>query len=283
MGILNQPLVCLDIALERMCAIEVAGSEVTRWICERLDARSMQGGDPADPPALAASLRRALDAAGITARRARIAISDDSVVTRIVKLPRMPKRHLSGAMRFAAERELPFVLDRAYFDWDVIGEDRSGTTVLLVASWQDIVDRMVEVVNLAGLNAESVEPRSLAIARVLDLKRAVLLDAAGLNLYMTLYLDSQAPYFEQAPIGADGGDWRAALEVLLDRAIRHQNRDARPGGPAPVLVAGELEQAALKLPVPATAASTALNGHGPLRPVGLPSGRLLAPLGLATP
>lgn len=282
MRLLRRPMVCLDIALERMCAIEVAGDEVTRWMCERLDARSMQGGDPADPPALAASLRNALDASGITGRRARISISDESVVTRIIKLPHMPRRHLPAAMRFAAERELPFLLDRAYYDWDVIGEDRTGTTILLVASWRDIVDRMVEVVTLAGLSPESVEPRSLAVARVLNLKRAVLLDAEGLNLYMTLYLDSQAPYFEQAPIGADGGDWRTALEILLDRAIRHQNRDSRPGGPAPVLVAGELEQAALKLPVQATAASSALNGHGPMRPVGLPSGRLLAPLGLAT-
>lgn len=282
MRLLRRPMVCLDIALERMCAIEVAGDEVTRWMCERLDSRSMQGGDPADPPALAASLRNALDASGITGRRARISISDESVVTRIIKLPHMPRRHLPAAMRFAAERELPFLLDRAYYDWDVIGEDRTGTTILLVASWRDIVDRMVEVVTLAGLSPESVEPRSLAVARVLNLKRAVLLDAEGLNLYMTLYLDSQAPYFEQAPIGADGGDWRTALEILLDRAIRHQNRDSRPGGPAPVLVAGELEQAALKLPVQATAASSALNGHGPMRPVGLPSGRLLAPLGLAT-
>ena len=96
-------LVCLDLSLDRLAAVEVAEGQVVRWTVHPLTAGSLRGGDPVDRDQLASELRSALAQARISAKKARIAISDDAAVVRVIDIPRIPKRHMAGAIRYLSE------------------------------------------------------------------------------------------------------------------------------------------------------------------------------------
>ncbi|MDQ6771602.1 MAG: pilus assembly protein PilM [Candidatus Dormibacteraeota bacterium] len=276
----GSPLLCLDLGLGRMTVMEVQAGSVSRWLVRALRPDDMHRGDPADPADMAARLAATLAAAGITARRARIAIADEAVVSAVVELPNMSSRHLRRAMRYTAERRLPFPPGQARWSYHVIDRSPVGVRVLLAGAWADVVKRLMDVAHGAGLTCEVIEPRWLALSRALSLGEGTVLEAASGHAHLTVVATGHAPYSAVAPLGAEPERWPAVVEKMLTRAAG--SGGAGPGAAAgPMVLAGDLEFATLPLHVPVRPASQLLNGHSPLRPAGLPSGTLLANLGLA--
>jgi Tfp pilus assembly PilM family ATPase len=278
----RQPLVCLDFGRDQLSALEVANGAVTRWTARPLPADALRNGDPILPGYVAEAVRHAMDRAGIQARRARLALPDEATVSRQFTLPPMPSRDLVRAMQFSAEKHIPFPVDRARWAWDVVDRGPEGTTVFLVATWRDVVDRFAEVARAAGLVPEVLEPRAVAVARALDQEQALVLDAGERRLHVTLLVAGQPTYVDDVAVGNVVRDQREALDRLLQRAYRHQSTVAGgPGRLAPVLLAGQLEYAELDLPVAGRPVSDVLNGQLPSAPRGFQPGAFLANLGLA--
>lgn len=278
----KQPIVCLDFSRDRLTALEVAEGAVTRWTSRPLVEDALRSGDPMLPGYMAESLRQALTHASIGARRARIALPDEATVSRQLTLPPMAGRDLARAMHYAAEKHIPFSIDRARWAWDVIDRTSEGTVVYLVATWRDVVDRYAEITRTAGLEPEVLEPRTLAVARALDQEQALVLDADRRRLHALLVVTGQPTYVDEVLVGNVVEDRREALDRLLQRAYRYQSSmNGAAGRLAPVLLAGGLEHAELPLPVAARPVSDVLNGQLPRIPVGFQPGAYLANLGLS--
>jgi type IV pilus assembly protein PilM len=278
----REPIVCLDFGRERLTALEVADGAVTRWISRPLPQDSLTSGDPILPEYLGDAVRQALARAEIVGRRARIALPDEATVSRQVTLPPMARRDVPRAMHFAAERHIPFPIDRARWAWDIIGQDRDGITVYLVATWRDVVERYAEMARSAGLEPEVLEPRAVSVARALDQDQALVLDAGLSRLHATLVVTGQPTFVDEVVVGTVVVDEREALDRLLQRAYRHQSTVAGVTGRlAPILLAGDLEDAELPLPVAGRPVSEVLNGQLPRSPAGFRPGAYLANLGLS--
>lgn len=272
--------VCLDFGRDHLSALEVFDGTVTRWVAVPLAEEDLDNGSPADPKALAAAVAAALRLAGMEARMARIALPDEATVSRQLQLPAMPRRDLSRAMQFAAERHIPFPLDRARWAWDVVEQTPEQLTVYLVATWVDVVDRFAEVARAAALEPQVLEPRAVALARALGQDHALLLDAGPRRVHATLLVGGQPAFVDTVIAGP--ADRRDALDRLLQRAYRQQSAEASAGARlAPVLLAGDLELSELKVPVEGRMVGQVLNGQLPARPHGFPAGSYLANLGLS--
>jgi len=275
-------VVCLDFGRDRLSALEVTDGAVTRWISRPLPQDALNSGDPTLPEFLGDAVRQTLARATIVSRRARIALPDEATVSRQITLPPMARRDLPRAMLFAAERHIPFPIERARWAWDVIAQGPEGVTIYLVATWRDVVERYAEMTRLAGLEPEVLEPRSLSVARALDQEQALVLDAGTSRLHATLVVSGQPAFIDEAVVGNVVDDERDALDRLLQRAYRHQSTVAGgPGRLAPVLLAGDLEDADLPLPVAGRPVSEVLNGQLPRSPQGFRPGAYLANLGLS--
>lgn len=277
----SKRVVCLDFARDRMAVVELADRSVVRWFSRPLADDSLQNGAPVDPAHLGTVLRQALGLAGVEARKARIALPDEAAVSRLLKLPSMPRRDLIRAMRYEAERHVPFPIERARWSWDMLRRGDDEIRVYLVAAWQDVVDLYAEVVRAAGLEAEVLEPRAIAVARAIDRDEALLVDAGRRRMHLTLYLGGQPVLVDEIASGSDLRDRREALGRLLQRAFRYQSTAS--GGSArlaPVLLAGDLETSGIELPVSGGAVTDVLNGNLPPAPRGFRVGGYLANLGL---
>lgn len=277
----SRHVVCLDLGRDRMAVVELADKAVVRWFSRPLPDGALLNGAPADPAQLGGVLRQSLALAGVEGRRARIALPDEAAVSRMIKLPSMPRRDLVRAMRYEAERHVPFPINRARWSWDVFRRGTDEIRVYLVAAWQDVVDVYAEMARAAGLEPEVLEPRAIAVARAIDRDEALLVDAGRRRLHLTLYLGGQPVLVDEIASGTDLRDRREALSRLLQRAFRHQS-DTSGGSArlAPVLLAGDLETSGIELPVSGGAVTDMLNGHLPAAPRGFRAGGYLANLGL---
>lgn len=278
----RQPVACVDLGRDRLTIVEIVDGSVARWISHPLPGDALRNGDPVEPAYIGDAIHQAMARAGMQAQRLRIALADEATVSRHVTVPAMPQRDLAKAMHFAAEKHIPFPIERARWAWDVISRDAETLTVYLVATWRDLVDRYAEVGRAAQLEPEVLEPRAIAVARALDQEQALVLDAGDRRLHVTLLVAGQPVLVDEVEVGTVVPDEREALDRLLQRAYRHQSAVAgTPGRLAPVLLAGELEYAELELPVPGRPVSEVLNGQLPVAPHGFQPGAYLANLGLS--
>lgn len=278
----RQPIVCLDFGRDRLSALEVVDGAATRWTARPLNEDVLRNGSPSDTSTLGAIVRDTLLAAGIQAPRAWLAVPDEATVSRLLVLPRMSRRDLVRAMHYAAEKHVPFPIDRARWSWDVIERSGDQITVYLVATWRDVVDQYAEVARFAGLEPEVLEPRAVAVARALDQERAVLVDAGPRRVHVTLVVGGQPVFIDQTATGTAPTELREAVDRLLQRAYRHQSTVTEPGSRmAPVLLAGDLELVQVQLPVGGRSVGEVLNGQLPQTPPGFRAGAYLANLGLS--
>lgn len=273
---------CLDFGHGQLSVLEVVDRAVTGWDLRSLPDGLLRNGDPSEPEALGGLVRESLRLAGIEARRARMTLPDEVAVSRHFTLPKMPRRDLARAVRYSAERHLPFPIDRARWVWDVVDATDASVRVYLVAAWSDIIDRYALVARSAGLEPEILEPRSTAIARALRQDRALLVDGSSTRVYLTLLVDGQPIFVDEHSAGQGAAQQREVIDRMLQHAFRYQSTlsDGSTRMP-PVLLAGELEDADLQLPVMGRPVSRVLNGALPAAPAGFRAGRFLANLGLA--
>ena len=286
-------LLCLDFGGGRLSAVEIEEGRVAAWTSRELRPEALPEGAPGDVLRLAGQVHDLVVDAGIDARRCRMTLPDEAAVSRTVVLPPMPPRDLGRAMRYAAERHLPFPAHRASWSWDVVERSPSGQRVYLVATWIDVAERYEQMARAAGLRPEVLEPRSIAVARALGREEAVLIEGGRGRLQLTLVLEGRPAFVAEASAGPTDRQRREALEQLLQRAYRHQaaagtsgegGRDPSRGRPsgrlAPLVIAGDLETAEPDLPLPALRASELAAGRL-AAPAGFPAGAYLANLGLA--
>lgn len=279
---LMRRMVCLDFSRGQLAAVELADGSVTRWFSRPVPKSALRNGDPEDADGLGRLVRQQLADAGIASRRARIALPDEATVSRVLTLPVMPKRDLTRAMRYAAERHLPFPITRARWSWDVIESDQDRLKVYLVGAWHDVVESYTELVRAAGLEPQIVEPRSLAVARALNQEEAILLDGTEQGLHLTLFVAGRPALIDDVAAGPDLNERREALERLLQDAFRYQSTVATgPRRLAPVLLAGDLDASGIGIPVTCRPVTRVLNGSLPKAPKHFRADKYLANLGLA--
>lgn len=274
----DRGLVCLDLSFERLTGVEVVNGAVRRWFNQPVPPDSLHLGDPHDPERIGAALKQTLSALGIESRRARIAIGDDASVSRVVEVPKMPARHLRQAVQFLARKELPIPAERACWTWDILRRGDRTITVLLVAAWQDLVDRLIETGRIAGLQVEVIEPRAICIARAVGVERAVVLEAWAPRLQATLVHLGGVGRVEQATV--TGGAVNGAAGELVRRMFAHDAKVNEAVTLPQVFLSGEATAELLPGLERARDVVESLNGH-PARPFDFPAKSFVPHLGLA--
>ena len=274
----QQPVLCVDFGLDRLSVLEVTGGRISGWSVRDLPSHVVRNGDPVEPGQLARLLKEAITESGLSGVRARFTLPDEAAIFRLVELPAMPRRHIQRALGYMVDKDVPLPLESIRWDWDILARTDIGYRICLVAAWRDVIERIGRVAAEAGLQLEVVEPRSLAMARALDRDRVVVFDASSQRL-QTLYLKRGAiPFVEQAPVGRDEETTARTLERLLRRGRSAEDE----GAPDETFVlGGHLEDVDLPLSVSAVPVSRVLIGQARQQPPGMPSGSLLANLGMA--
>jgi type IV pilus assembly protein PilM len=173
----------LDIGTQAIKAVELrlAGGEVHlvgRPVVIPTPEHSVTSGRIVDVPAVTETLTELLAEYGFGTRKVVASVGGDTdVVVRIIEVPQMTGKELDEAIGWELERQVPFPVDQAVFDYKTIErpdtpEDADKMEVLLAVAQEELVMGHLEAIKEAKLKPISVDVEPLAISRAL-------VDAAG--------------------------------------------------------------------------------------------------------
>ena len=133
---------------------------------------SMRDGLVVEPQAVANELRALLADHRITTKYAVTAVPNQAAVTRNILVPKMDRKDLQEAIKWEAERYIPYPIDEVSLDFDLLDDlstipDEGQMEVVIAAAPTEAVARQVEVLRLAGLEPTVVDLKSFATLRAL--------------------------------------------------------------------------------------------------------------------
>lgn len=125
-----------------------------------------------DGEGLATELRTLFDDAGIDNRHVVTAIGNRQAITRNIHVPRMSRSELAEAIKWEAERYIPFPIDEVTLAYHVLDDpdtlaEGDDLEVVVVAARLDLVREELDVLNRAGLEPIVIDVKPFALLRSL--------------------------------------------------------------------------------------------------------------------
>ena len=156
---------------------------------------AIEGGSVHDIPAVTQVVTRLLRQSRIGAGRVMPAVAGQAVVVRSLKFPQMPRDQLAEAVKWEAERYIPFSVEEAVMDHAVLGEapDTGEQEVMLVAAQRSIIESHLEVLKAARLQPLAMDVQPFALAR-------------SLGAYLSPAIEGQASNVALIDVGAGTTD-----------------------------------------------------------------------------
>lgn len=160
----------------------------------------------------AGAIKAAVDALKLPVRTVNLSVSGQWVIMRVIEMPVMKPGEIKQALPFEAQRYLPFSLQDVVLDGVVLGAaDAKRNWVLIVACKKELIERRLDWVKRAGLDAALIDVDALALAnaflasgdghRAGGVRSLINVGAQWTNL---IILQGEVPYLvRDIPWGAD--------------------------------------------------------------------------------
>jgi type IV pilus assembly protein PilM len=125
-----------------------------------------------DAQGLADEIKALFDEAGISKRYTVTAVSNRHAITRNIHVPKMTMQELEEAIKWEAERYIPFPVDEVVLDYYVLDnpedvEADGQLEVVIAAARLDLVTQQVEYLKLAGLEPLVIDIKPFTLLRSL--------------------------------------------------------------------------------------------------------------------
>ncbi|HZO89946.1 MAG TPA: type IV pilus assembly protein PilM [Chthonomonadaceae bacterium] len=170
------PTVGLDIGTKQIKAVEVRrgnnGVQVTAIGVAPTPQEAFENNVIVDAQALGQAIKELLRQSGISSRQCVSSVSGQSVVVRVIDVPRMSYAELAETMKWEVDRQAPFPADQVIMDFQPIERpdmpaDAQNMEVLLAIAQQDMIDRHIDMLFAAGLKPVAIDVEPLAAGRCL--------------------------------------------------------------------------------------------------------------------
>ncbi len=151
--------------------------------------KALSSSVPADSEAVAIAIKKLLKDTGSKTRTVNVALPESQVFTRVIEVPQLSNRELTSAIRWEAEQYIPLPLDQVNIDFSVLRQAKeTGTNkmeVLLVAAPKALLERYVNILDLADVTISGVETEIIAASR------AIIRSATMIKTAMVVSLGAQ--------------------------------------------------------------------------------------------
>lgn len=165
-------------------------------------------GAKADDKAIVEAIKNLFKRNKITIKEVNISVEGPSVIIRNIEMPKMTEDELKNAIKFEAEKYIPYNINEVILDCQKQKETGNTMQVLLAASKKEIIDKRINILKKAGL-----------VPWVIDVDSFALINAFNLN-----YPDKEAT---KALINL--GDKTTNISILKD-GLLHFTRNIALGG-----------------------------------------------------
>ncbi len=151
----------------------------------------------------------------INSKKVICSLPESKAFVRIINIPKMSQEEAREAVKWEMEANMPMAISEVYFDWQFIkgvSENNAMQRVLTAAISKEIVDDLMAVLAMAGLEVYGLEIESIASIRsLIDIQvtqeKTTLIVDLGANRTSFIIAEGLVPYFTSSiPFSSDGLD-----------------------------------------------------------------------------
>ncbi|MBI2252047.1 MAG: type IV pilus assembly protein PilM [Armatimonadetes bacterium] len=147
--------------------------QLVKVVLNSTPAALIKDGIIIDTKALGENIKQLISTNRFNINKVVASVSGQSVVMRPINMPQMSDKELQNAIRFEAERYLPYSVADAQIKGIILRKsiegDEKNMEVLLVAAPNEMVKKAEETMKLAGLSVQAIDLEPFALLRTLRL------------------------------------------------------------------------------------------------------------------
>ncbi len=239
----------LDIGTQTIKVVEVRGAgnslTVTAVGIDNTPPGLVQGGHIADPKELGAAVKAVLAKAGIRGGRVvSSAAGANTVVVRVIEVPKMTPKELAETMKWEVERHIPFAANDVEMSFQAIDDPQQVTAdpnnpnmeVLLAVAQRDMVANHLQVIQATGLKPVAIDVEPLAVGRALidldrtgsQMKNVVVVNIGAANTDVSVFKQGTLRFPRTIPIAGDNFTRAISdhLGLTMDQAEEEKRANA---------------------------------------------------------
>ncbi|MCM8782158.1 MAG: pilus assembly protein PilM [Candidatus Omnitrophica bacterium] len=154
-------MIGLDIGTYSIKAVELQKKEDLILNTFKVQERFSEEKEP-----LLAALKRFFKGANFSGKDVSISVSGPLAIVRFVEFPRMNEDELKNAIRFEVEKYIPFSIDDAVLDYQVVinNPQSKNISILFAAVKNDFVKHYVDVILQCGFSVKGIDVDGIALS-----------------------------------------------------------------------------------------------------------------------
>jgi type IV pilus assembly protein PilM len=154
------------------------GDRVEKWASMPLEPGLVSQGLIVDEAQVADRVKQLFKETGVNEEKVIIGLSGHDSLYRIISLPDLPEAVLPEAIRREARRTIPTPLEEVYFSYQRLTSPTKGESRMFLATFpRNLVDALVRTLRQAGVKPYLMDLAPLALCRVPNEPRAIIVNA----------------------------------------------------------------------------------------------------------
>jgi type IV pilus assembly protein PilM len=154
------------------------GSQVEKWASLPLEPGLVSQGLIVDEAQVADRVKQLFKETGAGTNKVTVGLSGHDSLYRVITLPELPDAVLPEAVRREAQRTIPTPLEEVYFSHQRLPSQIKGENRVFLATFpRNLVDALIRTLRQAGVKAHVMDLAPLALSRIPNEPRAIIVNA----------------------------------------------------------------------------------------------------------
>jgi type IV pilus assembly protein PilM len=231
---MNKKSFGLDIGISSIKAVELGVNKnvftLSSCIVVPTPPKGMLSESPVDEEEMAQAIRKAVSDAGVSTKRANVALPENQVYSKVVEMPYLSDRELASAIYWEAEQYIPIPLSSISLSWNVIKRSTKPTPnekmeVLMVGAPTIIVKKYQKILSMAGLDINAMETEIISTVRALtaftppnSVAPSIIINIGAISTSMAIVIGSNLMFTYSLPIGGSAINRAISADFGLNSA-----------------------------------------------------------------
>lgn len=170
-------VVTLDIDSTAIRILEATRGTVKKWASIPFEASKVEEEEVSDQPDLGAMVKQLMISSDIKTNKVNASISGLYSISRILPMSSLPAGlPTEEAVLEMAKETIPLPDDQLYLSWQTIAAGEGEQNALVMGIPRETIDDEVQALRAAGINPHILEPKAMALTRVVNKEQAIILN-----------------------------------------------------------------------------------------------------------
>jgi len=224
------------------------GEKVEKWASLPLEPGLVSQGLIVDEEQVADKVNQVFKETGAKAKKVIVALSGHDSLYRVISLPDLPEAIIPEAVRREAQRTIPTPLEEVYFPYQRLPAPSGECRVFLATFPRNPVDVMVRTLRQAGVKPYIMDLAPLALCRIPDEPRAIIVNARLDHLDVMVLADRLPQVIRRLSLPTETESLEERLPFIAEefnRTVAFYNSSHMEGpldSTVPVFVCGDLAE-----------------------------------------